>query len=136
MADFDAIVIGSGITGGWAAKELTERGLKVLMIERGPLIEHHERFPDRTNVQLVRVDGLHELTVAVWVRGAGETLASGTSAVAAASAAIVIAASSNNLVKGIYAYIWSDRKTGLMSLSLLLALALAGLAPLVWVSRG
>lgn len=37
---FDAIVIGSGITGGWAAKELTERGLKVLMIERGPMIEH------------------------------------------------------------------------------------------------
>jgi diaminopimelate epimerase len=54
----------------------------------GPLIERHERFPERTNVQLVRVDGLHELTVAVWERGAGETLASGTSAVAAASAAI------------------------------------------------
>jgi diaminopimelate epimerase len=54
----------------------------------GPLIERHERFPERTNVQLVRVDGLHELTVGVWERGAGETLASGTSAVAAASAAI------------------------------------------------
>jgi choline dehydrogenase-like flavoprotein len=38
--EFDAIVVGSGITGGWAAKELTERGLKVLMIERGPMIEH------------------------------------------------------------------------------------------------
>ena len=37
---FDAIVVGSGITGGWAAKELTERGLKVLMIERGRNIEH------------------------------------------------------------------------------------------------
>jgi choline dehydrogenase-like flavoprotein len=37
---FDAIVIGSGITGGWAAKELTQKGLKVLMIERGRLIEH------------------------------------------------------------------------------------------------
>ena len=33
--DFDAIVIGSGITGGWAAKELTEKGLKVLVLERG-----------------------------------------------------------------------------------------------------
>ncbi|MGZ4462859.1 MAG: diaminopimelate epimerase [Gaiellaceae bacterium] len=54
----------------------------------GPLIERHKRFPERTNVQLVRVDGLHELTVGVWERGAGETLASGTSAVAAASAAI------------------------------------------------
>ncbi|MCC7462808.1 MAG: GMC family oxidoreductase [Gammaproteobacteria bacterium] len=39
-AQFDAIVIGSGITGGWAAKELTERGLKVLMLERGRHIEH------------------------------------------------------------------------------------------------
>lgn len=38
--DFDAIVVGSGITGGWAAKELTEAGLKVLMIERGRDIEH------------------------------------------------------------------------------------------------
>jgi len=54
----------------------------------GPLLENHERFPDRTNVQLVRVDGLHDLTVAVWERGAGETTASGSSAIAAAAAAI------------------------------------------------
>jgi len=42
MADnvFDAIVIGSGISGGWAAKELTEKGLKVIMLERGHNIEH------------------------------------------------------------------------------------------------
>ena len=32
---YDAIVIGSGISGGWAAKELTQKGLKVLMLERG-----------------------------------------------------------------------------------------------------
>eukprot|EP01039_Chlorochromonas_danica_P018374 gene18374-22067_t len=38
--EFDAIVVGSGITGGWAAKELTEAGLKVLMIERGRAIRH------------------------------------------------------------------------------------------------
>ncbi len=37
---YDAIVIGSGISGGWAAKELTEKGLKVLMLERGEMIEH------------------------------------------------------------------------------------------------
>jgi choline dehydrogenase-like flavoprotein len=37
---YDAIVIGSGISGGWAAKELTEKGLKVLMLERGKNIEH------------------------------------------------------------------------------------------------
>src|SRR3982074_3421102 len=37
---FDAIVIGSGISGGWAAKELCEKGLKVLMLERGRNFEH------------------------------------------------------------------------------------------------
>ena len=38
--DYDAIVVGSGISGGWAAKELSEKGLKVLMLERGKNIEH------------------------------------------------------------------------------------------------
>lgn len=42
--DFDAIVVGSGITGGWAAKELTEQGLKVLLLERGPHIEHRSGY--------------------------------------------------------------------------------------------
>jgi choline dehydrogenase-like flavoprotein len=37
---YDAIVIGSGISGGWAAKELTEKGLKTIMLERGRNIEH------------------------------------------------------------------------------------------------
>jgi diaminopimelate epimerase len=54
----------------------------------GPLIERHARFPERTNVQFVRVDGPHDLTVGVWERGVGVTLSSGTSSVAAAAAAI------------------------------------------------
>jgi diaminopimelate epimerase len=58
------------------------------LLRLGPLVETHERFPERTNVQLVRVDGPHELTVGVWERGAGETLSSGTSAVAASAAAV------------------------------------------------
>jgi choline dehydrogenase-like flavoprotein len=37
---YDAIVVGSGISGGWAAKELTEKGLKVLLLERGRNVEH------------------------------------------------------------------------------------------------
>ncbi|MDI3319742.1 GMC oxidoreductase [Pinibacter soli] len=47
MADqtYDAIVVGSGISGGWAAKELTEKGLKVLMLERGRNIEHVKDYP-------------------------------------------------------------------------------------------
>jgi diaminopimelate epimerase len=58
------------------------------LLRLGPLIENHERFPDRTNVQLVRVDGPNELMVGVWERGAGETLSSGTSAVACAAVAL------------------------------------------------
>jgi choline dehydrogenase-like flavoprotein len=48
MADntFDAIVVGSGISGGWAAKELTEKGLTVLMLERGHHIEHKNDYVD------------------------------------------------------------------------------------------
>jgi choline dehydrogenase-like flavoprotein len=56
---YDAIVVGSGISGGWAAKELTEKGLKVLLLERGRNIEHIKdyvnankeiwEFPHRNN---------------------------------------------------------------------------------------
>ena len=56
-------------------------------IERiGPLLETHQRFPERTNVQVVRIDGDGEVTARVWERGVGETAASGTSAVAVAAA--------------------------------------------------
>jgi uncharacterized membrane protein (DUF4010 family) len=52
-----------------------------------------------------------------------------------AAAAILIAAASNNLVKGIYAFFLSDRSTGIRSLGLLAALALAGIAPLLWLAK-
>jgi choline dehydrogenase-like flavoprotein len=42
---FDAIVIGSGMTGGWSAKELCEKGLKVLVLERGRNVEHIKDYP-------------------------------------------------------------------------------------------
>lgn len=50
MADnvYDAIVVGSGISGGWAAKELTEKGLKVIMLERGENIEHVKDYVNAT----------------------------------------------------------------------------------------
>lgn len=41
---FDAIVIGSGVSGGFAAKELTEKGLRVLMLDRGKMVEHGEGY--------------------------------------------------------------------------------------------
>ena len=52
----------------------------------GPLLETHPRFPNRTNVQVARVDAPGEVTARVWERGVGETQASGTSAVAVAAA--------------------------------------------------
>lgn len=45
---YDAIVVGSGISGGWAAKELTEKGLKVLLLERGPNVEHVKDYKSAT----------------------------------------------------------------------------------------
>ena len=43
--NFDAIVVGSGISGGWAAKELCEKGLKTLVLERGRMVKHIEDYP-------------------------------------------------------------------------------------------
>ncbi len=54
--------------------------------ELGPLLETHPRFPERTNVQVARIDGPGVVTARVWERGVGETSASGTSAVAVAAA--------------------------------------------------
>ena len=45
ISDFDAIVIGSGISGGWAAKELTEKGLKTLLLDRGRPVQHQQDYP-------------------------------------------------------------------------------------------
>ena len=52
--EFDAVVVGSGVSGGWAAKELTERGVKVLLLERGRKVTHREDYftEGRTNWQL------------------------------------------------------------------------------------
>ena len=54
--------------------------------ELGPILENHPRFPNRTNVQIARVDAPGEVTARVWERGVGETTASGSSAVAVAAA--------------------------------------------------
>jgi diaminopimelate epimerase len=57
----------------------------------GPALERHPAFPNRTNVEFVRVDEPERITVRVWERGSGETLACGTGACAAAAAARVLA---------------------------------------------
>lgn len=56
----------------------------------GPLVEVAERFPDRTNVEFIRRDGPSEITMRVWERGAGVTMACGTGACAAAVAGVAL----------------------------------------------
>ncbi|HEY5823510.1 MAG TPA: NAD(P)-binding protein, partial [Cyclobacteriaceae bacterium] len=57
---YDAIVVGSGISGGWAAKELCEKGLKVLLLERGaPLV--HPNYPTAT-LDPWQIDNRNRLT--------------------------------------------------------------------------
>src|SRR5205823_10267683 len=57
-------------------------------LELGPLLETHPMFPDRTNVQLVEPLSRSQARIEIWERGAGYTLASGTSASAVAAALI------------------------------------------------
>jgi choline dehydrogenase-like flavoprotein len=82
---FDAIVVGSGISGGWAAKELTERGLRVLLLERGRNVEHIKDYVNATKgpweylhrggrttameeaYQVLKRDLLNEKNLAFWV---------------------------------------------------------------------
>lgn len=54
----------------------------------GPLIENHKMFPNRTNVQFVKVLGPQRIRIEIWERGAGYTLASGSSSCAAAAASV------------------------------------------------
>ena len=58
------------------------------LLELGPLLENHHLFPRRINVQLAVPIGARSIYILIWERGAGETLASGSSSCAAASAAV------------------------------------------------
>jgi len=60
---------------------------EALARELGPLLERDSRFPNRTNVQLVEVVDRHAIRIEIWERGAGHTLASGSSSCAAAAVA-------------------------------------------------
>jgi diaminopimelate decarboxylase len=73
---------------GMEVYESSSTWLTRLAQELGPAIECLPLFPNRTNVQFVRVVDRHTLVLAIWERGAGYTLASGTSSCAAAAAAI------------------------------------------------
>jgi len=66
---YDAIVIGSGVSGGWAAKELTEKGLRVLMLERGQPLEHVTGYTEAMKTgsnagnQFAQIKGLHQIVI-------------------------------------------------------------------------
>ncbi|MFC1517066.1 diaminopimelate epimerase [Candidatus Margulisiibacteriota bacterium] len=62
---------------------------KVDLPALGPKIEHHELFPERTNVEFVQVSNKKEANMRVWERGAGETLACGTGACAVLVAGVL-----------------------------------------------
>jgi diaminopimelate epimerase len=66
----------------------TEEPTRAELRRLGPALERHPLFPRRTNVQLARVEGRDRVRVRVWERGAGETLASGSSACAVAAACV------------------------------------------------
>jgi diaminopimelate epimerase len=66
---------------------LLERISREMALEIGPLVENHPAFPNRINVQLVKVIDRNTIQIEIWERGAGYTLASGSSSCAAASAA-------------------------------------------------
>ena len=63
----------------------------------GPLIENHELFPERTNVEFVKIISKDEVNVRVWERGSGETLACGSGASAVCVAGVITQKTSNNL---------------------------------------
>ena len=66
---------------------ITDEQAEAEILRLGPLLENADRFPNRTNVQLVRVVDRGTLAIEIWERGAGHTLASGSSSCAAAAVA-------------------------------------------------
>jgi diaminopimelate epimerase len=69
-----------------------------LVLEIGPRIEHHPAFPRRTNAEFVRVNSPDDVTVRVWERGSGETLACGTGACAVAVAGVLTGKTQRSLL--------------------------------------
>jgi len=80
---FTAVTVGNPHCVVFAENASRELALRV-----GPLLEHHDLFPNRTNVQFMTPIDRHRIRIEIWERGAGYTLASGSSSCAAAAAAV------------------------------------------------
>jgi diaminopimelate epimerase len=96
----------------------TEHADKIPLETLGPQIETHSRFPQRTNVEFVEVTGPSSISVRVWERGAGATLACGTGACAAAVATIALGKAKSplqvHLPGGVLAIAWEPGKSVVM----------------------
>jgi diaminopimelate epimerase len=77
---------------------LDEPLLESRLRKLGPAIEHHQKFPDRTNVSFARVEAPNRVRVLIWERGVGPTRASGTGACGAAVAAASYGGASRDVV--------------------------------------
>ena len=75
-------------------KEITNE----MVLGIGPKVEKHSAFPRRTNVEFVRVDNPGEITMRVWERGSGETLACGTGACAVAVAGVLTGRTDRSII--------------------------------------
>ena len=75
-------------------KEITNE----MVLGIGPKVEKHSAFPRRTNVEFVRVDNPGEITMRVWERGSGETLACGTGACAVAVASVLTGRTDRSII--------------------------------------
>lgn len=87
QVDGTACTISAANIGNPHCVVLGEQPDEALARRLGPLIERHPSFPQRTNVQFLRVLERHRIQIAIWERGAGYTLASGTSSCASAAVA-------------------------------------------------
>jgi diaminopimelate epimerase len=93
--DGETVVVTPVLVGNPHAVVTVEELDRATLQRVGPKIEAHPRFPRRTNVQLARIDGTHDVSALVWERGVGETTSSGSSAVAVAAVAIARAGCEN-----------------------------------------
>jgi diaminopimelate epimerase len=88
QVDGDTLLVTAVSVGNPHCVVFTDRLDEALVRRLGPLVERHPAFPNRTNVQWARVVSRSQLDVLIWERGAGFTLASGSSSSAVACAAV------------------------------------------------
>jgi uncharacterized membrane protein (DUF4010 family) len=152
LAPSFGVLAASGLLGGWLWSRLPDRDAHALHPEYEPknplelgaallfgLIFVAMLIATHYTVTYLGQAGLDTLAAVMGVTDVDPFIlgvtqsAGGATPLAGAAGAILIAAASNNLVKGIYAFALSGRKTGIRSLALLGGLTAAGLVPLIWL---